>query len=50
MKKDRTKTHGYSSAEIIIALAFILLALLIAGTLDYQDAKETAEYRKEQTK
>lgn len=39
------KKTGY-----ILIAAFILIMLLIAGTLDYQDAKETEVYWKEQTK
>lgn len=40
--KQRTKC-------ILIAVFFII-ALLIAGTSDYNEAKETAEYWKEETK
>lgn len=34
----------------IFVLAFFLLALLLAGTADYSEAKETERYSKEQTK
>ena len=33
-----------------IGLALIILALLIAGTNDYNEAKETEQYAKEQLK
>lgn len=50
MKKDRTKTHGYTLTEAIIGIALIILALLIAGTCDYNDLKETETYYKQQKK
>lgn len=50
MKKDKTKTPGYHWVEILIAIAFMTLMMLIAGTLDYNDAKETETYWKTQTK
>lgn len=50
MKKNKSDTPGYLLTEIAIAVILILAALLIAGTLDYQDAKETEIYWKEQIK
>jgi hypothetical protein len=50
MKKKKTDTTGYSLAEIAIVIAFIILMLLLAGTMDYRDAKESAAYWKEQSK
>lgn len=50
MKKDKTKTTGYSLAEILIALAFFILMLLVAGTIDYKEQKESSDYWKQQTK
>lgn len=37
-------------AKYILITVFFIIALLIAGTSDYNEAKETAEYWKEQTK
>lgn len=50
MKKDRTKTHGYSLTEIVIVTILLLAAILIAGTCDYNDLKESETYWKTQTK
>lgn len=42
MKKKKT--------YYIVAAVLIVLALILAGTMDYNDAKETAEYWEEQVK
>lgn len=36
--------------KYLLIAVFFIIALLIAGTSDYNEAKETAEYWKEQTK
>ncbi len=50
MKKDKTKTIGYTMTEIIIGVIIFGLIMLIAGTLDYNDLKETENYWEEQVK
>lgn len=50
MKKNKLNTTGYSLTEVIIATILLLAAILIAGTCDYKDLKESERYWKTQTK
>lgn len=47
---SKSNTTGYTLTEIAIATILIIGAILIAGTMDCQEAKETETYWKEQTK